>query len=123
MSYRETLIAAGMDVIDFNQFGSWSGKWAALVRETDGSIGLVSDWFGSCTMCDAFESEFYDPDYDDTPGDYQARLKEFGERYTSTPVAAWLIRTGKEYHEDGYLDDETYSMYTWISARMRGELA
>lgn len=57
MSYENTLTAAGARVIDFAQFGDYQGNWYARV-EYDGKIGWVTGSYGSCSGCDAFESEF-----------------------------------------------------------------
>jgi hypothetical protein len=57
MSYEKALEAAGAKVLAFEQFGSYQGDWWALV-ETDDHIGWVHDYFGSCSHCDAFESDF-----------------------------------------------------------------
>lgn len=57
MSYEEALQAAGAEVLEFEQFGSYQGDWWAKVRYKD-ELGWVQGSYGSCSGCDAFESEF-----------------------------------------------------------------
>jgi hypothetical protein len=101
MSYVTALKAAGAEVLAEQQFGSYQGDWWAKVA-FEGKLYWVHGAFGSCSHCDAFQSEFgYDEsdrceehrfDYD-TPeqkaceacktsaADYQTRLAEFGRSY------------------------------------------
>lgn len=101
MSYREALEAAGAEVQEFESFGSYQGDWWARVVYK-GREGWVHGGYGSCTGCDAFQSEFWDPRDTHRHGDQyisetspedwtpetcaicaemQTRLREFGERY------------------------------------------
>jgi hypothetical protein len=57
MGYQETLEAAGATVHCFEQFGSYQGDWFAKVT-VNGKTGWIHGYFGSCSVCDAFESEF-----------------------------------------------------------------
>ena len=57
MGYSEALTAAGAEVLDFKYFGSYQGDWYALVNY-NGTRQWVHGSFGSCSYCDAFESEF-----------------------------------------------------------------
>lgn len=59
MSYESALRAGGATVFDFQSFGSYQGDWLALV-EFNGVRGFVHGSFGSCSDCDAWESEFGD---------------------------------------------------------------
>lgn len=78
MGYQSALVAAGCEVLEFEEFGDYQGSWYALVR-LNNEIGLVEGNYGSCSGCDAFEAEFnYN---DDTKPDYQERLSAFGEGY------------------------------------------
>lgn len=78
MSYESALIAAGCEVIEFIEFGCYQGEWLALVRK-DGEIGVCEGSYGSCSYCDAFESEF---GYGEINApDYQSRLADFGNGY------------------------------------------
>lgn len=78
MSYSSALEAAGATVLQFEQFGSYQGDWFALVSY-NGEIGWVNGSYGSCSHCDAFESEF--GWNDDERSDYQQRLVDFGRTY------------------------------------------
>ena len=79
MSYESTLEAAGATVHAFKEFGSYQGDWWAKVTYK-GVTGWVTGSFGSCSGCDAFESEF-DWTCDEKSPQYQKKLAEFGERY------------------------------------------
>lgn len=78
MSYHQALEAAGVIVHEFKEFGSYQGDWLAKVTLPDGRSGWIKDYFGSCSVCDAFESEM---GWDESEPEYPARLKAFGERY------------------------------------------
>ena len=104
MGYSEALEAAGAKIIAFQEFGSYQGDWFAFV-EYQGKRGWVQGSYGSCSGCDAFQSEF---DYGSNFGvdtttigcrehwykteddcndcklalaDYDKRLTEFGASY------------------------------------------
>jgi hypothetical protein len=74
MSYQKALEAAGAEVLDFQEFGSYQGDWWARVR-VDGKEGWVKGSYGSCSGCDAFAGEF------DSMGHYH------GEEYASEYVS------------------------------------
>lgn len=84
MSYKEALEAAGAEVVAFEMFGSYQGDWLAKVR-FDGETFWLRDYFGSCSVCDAFEAELgWEPWGDDSQEEkdaYAAKVKEFGARY------------------------------------------
>ena len=103
MSYKSALIAAGAEVLEFKSFGQYSGTWYAKVKY-EGETGWTSGWFGSCTICDAFEAEFgYD---DDEKPDYQERLADFGRGYLATQPAAFFLAPLDEQSEwDGEAED------------------
>ena len=103
MSYKSALIAAGAEVLEFMSFGKYSGTWYAKVKY-EGETGWTSGWFGSCTICDAFEAEFgYD---DDEKPDYQERLADFGRGYLATQPAAFFLAPLDEQSEwDGEAED------------------
>jgi hypothetical protein len=75
MGYQRSLEAAGATVIAYESFGCYQGDWWAKVQYND-NIGWVHGWYGSCSVCDAFESEFgWDDNID------QNKLAEFGRSY------------------------------------------
>lgn len=81
MSYREALTAAGAEVLEFKTFGSYSGRWYAIVRY-NGETGVVADWYGSCTICDAYQAEFEQCWSDeDSAEEYEQNLAAFGGTY------------------------------------------
>ncbi len=98
--YTAALTAAGATVLNMFVGGSYQGSWLARVRTADGREGWILDAYGSCSGCDAFESEFaydrhayyshgqnvYAEDGNFVEGcsecdALKARLVEFGERY------------------------------------------
>jgi hypothetical protein len=104
MSYSEALTAAGAEVLDFKYFGSYQGDWFALVNY-QGTKQWVHGSYGSCSVCDAFESEFnyseeaceeHRYDHDDTQAGcaecksahaaYQQKLVEFGRHYLNNTM-------------------------------------
>ncbi len=92
--YDEALKAAGAEVLAFENFGSYQGDWWAKVR-VNGKLGWVHGYFGSCSHCDAFESEF--GWRDDEKADYPERLKKFGAGYLEEMVDhATALRTARK---------------------------
>lgn len=77
--YALALHCAGVDVLDFENFGSYQGEWWARVQFPSGEIFFVPGSYGSCSGCDAFEAEF-EWDSDERP-DYAHRLRDFGREY------------------------------------------
>lgn len=81
MSYKVALEAAGAKVLQFKNFGDWSGSWYSLV-EYNGTKGWVRGSFGSCSYSDSFEAEFGNYwDEEENPEEYNKRLDAFGRRY------------------------------------------
>lgn len=56
-SYIGALRAAGAEVVQFEEFGSYQGNWYALVIYK-GRTGWIKGSYGSCSYCDALDSEF-----------------------------------------------------------------
>lgn len=77
--YVKALFAAGVKVIDFEEFGSYQGDWWAEVLFPNGETYFATGSYGSCSGCDAFEAEFGWSE-EDKP-DYLHRLKDFGRDY------------------------------------------
>ena len=93
MSYQDSLVAAGARVIAFQEFGDWQGS------------------YGSCDVCDAFQSEF-DWDSDFACEDVQSRLAQFGRGYlddlqTTDQV---LLR----YDADSSWDSDSEDAAFWV---------
>lgn len=85
MSYQECLEKAGATIIAFQQFGSYQGEWWAKVVLPDGRCGWINGAYGSCSGCDAFESEIGCGEWDEDAMEYKPipdeRLADFGSRY------------------------------------------
>jgi len=110
MSYEQSLVAAGARVIAFEHFGDWQGSWLALV-EYQGERGWVRGGFGSCDICDAFQSEFnWDDDF--ACEDVQSRLAQFGRAYLDDmQTTEQLLR---QYDADSSWDSESEDVAFWI---------
>ena len=103
MGYRDSLEAAGAEVLQFAKFGDYSGEWFAKVRY-NGETGWIQDWYGSCSYCDAFQAEFdWDSDFM-CEEDVQERLANFGKRYLGSilPASHFLENVISEYTDDEY---------------------
>lgn len=111
MSYQSALEAAGAEVLDFDQFGSYQGDWLALVR-VDGVLGVAEGSYGSCSGCDAFEGEFGWNDEDSD--DYQERLADFGRGY----LPAWTLSEIIERLER-VVADEDWGDYAEMLAKVK----
>ena len=112
MSYKSALIAAGAEVLNFEYFGSYSGQWFAKVRY-NGETGWIQDWYGSCTYCDAFQSEFEGINGDAmTEEEYNNNLVAFGKRYLNNilPADHYLPKLD----EDAEYDDDAERAAEWI---------
>jgi hypothetical protein len=135
-SYADALRAAGATVHDFASFGTWQGEWWAKVTLPDGRTGFVGGSFGSCSHCDAFQSEFGDAEprcadhryqWKATPeteacaacaiaaADYQVRLVAFGAEYLDNlqTADAALVEARRNLSWDGGAE----AMVAWLEAR------
>jgi hypothetical protein len=110
MSYESALKAAGAAVIDFKSFGSWQGEWVALV-DYNNELGWVQGSYGSCNVCDAFQSEF-GWSCDEESEDYQVRLVSFGESYLDGLMTTENITS--YFKNNSSWDSESEAAYNWI---------
>lgn len=111
--YTAALWAAGVEVLAFEQFGSYQGEWWAKVRFPNGAIGWVSGSYGSCSGCDAFEGEFgYDAE--DKP-DYLHRLRDFGRDYLTNVSTFEQAVQEASRHLDW--DTSAQEMVDWIKGQ------
>lgn len=110
MSYDTALIATGHALLDYQSFGDYQGTWYALMN-INGTLSLISGSYGSCSGCDAFESEF-SYDNDNTP-EYKEHLKRFGQQYIDNNLVdiAKEIETQKVTAE---WDMEAPAVIAWL---------
>lgn len=127
MSYENALKAAGAEILEFEQFGSYQGDWWAKVRYKE-KLGWVHGSYGSCSGCDAFYAEFkYEEDFcgdhayqseDGCPACQEAkkkhdeRLADFGRGYLDD----MLDQEKAEEEAARYLDwdSEAQLMLDWL---------
>lgn len=135
MSYQLTLEKAGAKVLGFLMTGSYQGSWGAVV-EYNGQKSLVIGAYGSCSYCDAFESEFeygynepeerdgkYYRNYDEEItaeeyiqyfNDLDIRYAEFGKNYLRNPMDKSMIETYiSNLDKEDWFDSEEMELYTW----------
>jgi hypothetical protein len=141
MSYQQAITAAGAKVLDTLYAGSYQGTWGSIV-EFEGKKGLVTGAFGSCSHCDAFQSEFDDwmwhmpreregkyfddygdeitkEQYDQEHQAYQNRLVEFGMSYLKVIQDKWDVENQlKNRPEDEWWDDEMGQLLRWAAERL-----
>ncbi len=108
--YRKALECAGVDVLEYEEFGSYQGDWLARVRFPSGDSYYVSGSYGSCTGCDAFEAEFgY---IDNEPQD---QLSAFGRCYLTNCMTYDEARA--EASKNLSWDREAQHMVDWLDAQ------
>lgn len=139
MGYSEALTAAGARVLEYNEFGSYQGTWGAIV-DYQGKIGLVTGSYGSCSVCDAFQSEFFyngpctqrrDGKWENTFGSvvskeeasvcntkYEEKLAEFGASYLHTilereDVQRMIDQYNSKPDQEDWFDQEEREIYDW----------
>lgn len=117
MSYIDALKAAGATVHEFGQFGYYSGMWLAKVTY-NGETGFIQGWWGSCTMCDAFQGEFdYGAD-SESDEEYQKRLADFGKNYLEAllPDEHYIKMFSREFRstKDLPLSEEEEEALDWL---------
>lgn len=113
MGYREALESV-CTVHEFQEFGSYQGRCCALVTH-NGQTGWVCDWYGSCSGCDAFQSEFgWSMAEEEGAPEYQEKLKAFALKYLDP------LRTQSEAEayagEDRGWDESSTEMMDFIKA-------
>lgn len=117
MGYIKALEAAGASVIAYEQFGSYQGEWWAKVSY-EGCIQYVNGAFGSCSYCDAFESEFGYAEEDEEG--YQERLSDFGRTYLEG-CSYSLEEAIEQASRYSSWDSEAKDMVEWLKANAGGE--
>lgn len=142
MGYQSALVEAGAKVIATMFAGSYQGTWGSVVIY-QGKLGLVTGAFGSCSFCDAFESEFgfqsspyfdernqkyYSGDFGDDDREVskeefekiiqanKQKLADFGKSYLHVIQDVWDIENQLKHlskDEDDWYDHEQRSLLVW----------
>ena len=112
LGYIETLKAAGATVLADRYFGSYQGDWWAAVS-FKGTKFWVHGTFGSCSLCDAFQSEFYSREAEEwSAREEWEREVVFGMGYLNDP---WTQKMAEEYAERNIeWDSEAEGMLRFI---------
>jgi hypothetical protein len=112
--YKRSLEAAGADIIEFKEFGSYQGDWFAVLSNYD----VIQGSYGSCSECDAFEGEFgYGKKMT-----YEA-LVTFGERYLSDSVSIdALIKRYQRKSESKYSWDDDKDILNWLRGVVKNRI-
>lgn len=112
MSYEDALKATGHQLLDFKNFGDYQGTWYALMS-INGKLELVCGAYGSCSGCDAFESEFdYTMDYDHP--ETKEHLKRFGQQYIDNNISNPRIEL-ESAEEDAKWDLDSKEKLEWLN--------
>ena len=114
MGYIDCLKSAGAVVLAEKYFGSYQGDWWASV-EFKGSKFWVHGVFGSCSLCDSFEAEFYTQESIDwTAREKWEREVVFGMNYLNDP---WTQQMAEDYAgRNVEWDSEAEVMLAFIKA-------
>ena len=109
MSYMKALTAAGAEVVRYAYFGDYQGTILAEVNY-QGKNGYVTVFYGSCALCDPYESfvEGFDWDHELT----EAELAEFGKSYLD--VMRSEEETLRRHEKDAEWDTDAEDMVRWI---------
>jgi len=102
MSYQLAMEAAGAQVHEFKEFGSYQGEWWAKVTYKD-QMGWVNGSYGSCSGCDAFQAEFDFEHHECQGDDYYSPIwsNDFREGCKACQaIKVRFIAFGEKYLED-----------------------
>ena len=108
--YEKSLWAAGVKVWGWEEFGSYQGDWWSLVEFPNGERYFIHDYYGSCSGCDAFQSEFMLVDDDDR--EYLHKLRDFGREYLSDCMT--YEQAVSKASENLEWDHDAAEMVAWI---------
>lgn len=108
MGYQSALEAAGVEVEEFREFGSYQGTWIAILK--DGRV--VEGSYGSCSGCDAFQAEF------DYSGNDPVKLAAFGNTYLDTAESfSEILKRYKVKCEGEYPWNEDLEILEWLKEK------
>lgn len=112
--YQRSLEAAGADIIEFREFGSYQGDWFAVLSNYD----VIQGSYGSCSGCDAFQCEF---GYSSEPTSEE--LAAFAERYLydSVPIDS-LIERYQRKSEGDYAWDDDKEILDWLKEVVKNRI-
>ena len=142
MGYTHALRTAGAEVLQYKQTGSYQGTWGAVCRY-NGQTVLVTGYYGSCSVCDAYQSQFGyledDPVQDETTGkwysdwtreyeisqeqvdaineEHRQKLVDFGMSYLRNPLTKDMVQSTIDRYnakgDDDWFDNEERELYDW----------
>lgn len=103
--YVRALKAAGFNVLDYIEFGSYQGDWFCFV-EFEGKLGFIRDSYGSCSGCDQFHADCDE----EKPG----ALEAFGKNYIDQMIDYNQALQYASKHSDW--DQEAIKMVDWVKS-------
>lgn len=108
--YEKALTAAGVQVMAFEQFGSYQGEWWAEIKFPNDEVYYVTGYFGSCSYCDAFDAEFGYGHEEDEP-----KLRRFGRDYLEQCYT--LDQAIEHSSRNLEWDSDAKEMVSWLKSR------
>lgn len=140
MGYQECLIAAGAEIIEYKETGSYQGTWGAICIYNGDKV-LVTGRYGSCSGCDAFQSEFdygeteptfcdgkyyinsdtwdsekecTEEEYNEAKIKYNSRLSDFAQSYLQSPLFLPDVEQAIiSLKKDDWFNEEELELYEW----------
>jgi hypothetical protein len=108
-SYEVIAWANNQEVLIFEMFGSYQGEWV-MISKDESNYYIYKDWYGSCSGCDAYESEM---DYEDVTREKAEKFAESYKPFAIIPkqTAINMVEFGTLRQvmpanvKDGYSDD------------------
>jgi hypothetical protein len=83
MTYQDCLTAAGAKVLAYKEFGDYSGRFVAIIKQKGRrNPQVILGSFGSCSYCDELEARLNEAgyvDHDDRTTAEEAVYKKMGE--------------------------------------------
>lgn len=105
IGYLRALKAAGFEVIDYEQFGSYQGDLLVFVKLNQ-KYGFIIEQYGSCGGCDVFEAE--------VKTENPEALRLFGERYFDDVRS--YDEALKYVSRHAHWDQEAKQMVEWVES-------
>ena len=117
-NYQWAMELAGAKILAFESFGDYQGTWIAKVIYNN-SIRWISGSYGSCSGCDAFESEV-ETWHDSDDENYHSISNYIDIKFKDCAQCQVLLEGVKDFGK-GYLEDERSYKQLLESAKERAD--